>query len=573
MRSLHVLAGSPAMRGLGLARAFGVVLLFACAACSRDSHALGTASEQPHFVDAESVPFVLQNGFDGQHWRVVETIAGGVALFDYDGDGGLDLYFANGCPMEPGASPPRNALYRNTGGGTFLDVSKGSGVDDPGMSLGVCAADVDGDGRTDLYVTNLGPNRLYLNRGGGTFEDVAAAAGVAGASMDTGCAFFDMDADGDLDLYVASYVIDEQTEHAPAMLRGSPAYWPPLSYEAAHDHLFENRGGLRFIDVSEKSGIREVETSAGLGVIAADFNGDGHMDLYVANDISPNFMFHGDGTGKFTEVGFLNGTAFGDEGDPLGSMGVDAADYDGDGRLDLVVTNYQFQPNNLYRALGGDEYEERAFLVGMAAESLPEVSWGVAFADLDHDGREDLFVANGHLNPHAREINDSSSYAQKNRVFQNLGTRFRDMSREWGPALAVSRVSRGTACGDLDNDGDLDIVVSNIGEPAEVLRNDMVSPSNWSMVELVGSKENRSAIGARVTLTCGAQRQTRERRSSASYLSAGGPRLHFGLGAADRIHSLHVRWPDGTEQVHQDLPVRRRLTLRHGAANVEIAER
>jgi enediyne biosynthesis protein E4 len=565
----------------GLAKLWLVGVLVTAASCSSESaedraqEGQGAQEEQlspgPRFVDRAGFEFVLDNGFDGEHWRVAETIAGGLALIDYDGDGWLDIYFTNGRKMEPGSSPSRNTLYKNLGDGSFEDVSKDSEADDSSMSLGVCAADIDGDGRVDLYVTNMGPNRLYMNRGGGKFEDVAAEAGLASESLDTGCVFFDMDADGDLDLYVASYVIDDKTEQEPAILRGSPGYWPPTTYEAAPDHLYENLGNMKFADVSEASGIWEQEPLNGLGVIASDFNSDGHMDLYVANDLTPNLMLLGDGEGKFEDAAFLNGTAFGELGDSLGSMGLDAGDFNGDGHTDLVVTNYEDQPNNLYRGLDGEEYEDRSSFAGIDAKCRAEVSWGVGFGDVNHDGRVDLFLANGHLNPHAHEIDDSRTYAQKNRVFRNKGDRFENMTELWGKGLSAVLVSRGSAFGDLDNDGDLDLVVSNIGAPAQVLHNEMVSPFRWAKVQLEGSKQNRGAIGARVTITSGASTQWRERRSSTSFLSASDPVLHFGLGEAQKIESLHVRWPDGSEVVHEDIPVGRVITVRQGAETVELS--
>ncbi len=520
---------------------------------------------------ASGITFQRDNGFDGKSWRVVETVNGGVAVLDYDGDGLLDVYFTNGRKMRPGSPPPANALYRNRGGMKFEDVTSESGTGDSSLSMGCSVADVDGDGRPDIYVTNLGPNRLYRNLGTGAFEEIAAAAGVASESMDAGCAFLDMDRDGDLDLYVASYVNDTRTEHPPLVFRGVPGYWPPLNYEPALDHLYENTGDGKFVDVSTKSGIRDAGVGRGLGVIVSDFNGDGLPDLFVANDLSANFMFLGDGTGRFEESAFLNGTAFGEDGNPLGSMGLDSADFDADGLVDLVVTNYHNQPNNLYRAIAENEYEEMALIGGIGAGTLPEVSWGVHFADFDHDGREDLFVANGHLNPGAREIVDTTSYEQVNRMFRNVGRgRFQDVGRGGGEALAVSQVSRGSSAADLDNDGDLDLVIANSNGPPQLLRNDVPPSRSWALIELLGSGHNLDAIGARVSVTSDGRKQWRERRSSASYLSVNDPRLHFGLGDTSTIDRLEVRWPDGKVEVHEDLPVRRVLTVRQGDGKVGV---
>ncbi len=518
------------------------------------------------------IAFERDNGFDGESWRIVETVNGGVALLDFDGDGRLDIYFTNGRKIDPGASPPRNALYRNLGGLRFEDVSKGSGVDDSRLSLGCAVADIDGDGRLDIYVTNDGPNALYRNTGDGKFEDIATAAGLAQVSVDSGSAFFDMDGDGDLDLYVASYADDDKKEHTPLRVRGVDQYWPPLNYEGALDHLYENRGDGTFVDVSEKSGIRAVTPFRGLGVITRDFNADGFMDVYVANDMTENFMFLGDGKGQFTDTGFYNGTALGDDGSRFGSMGVDAADYDGDGLWDLVVTNYQEQPNNLYRAQTKSDYQDMASAAEISSGTLPDVAWGVVFVDLDNDGWEDLFIANGHLNPTINDLHDSTTYAQANRVYQNLrGTRFREMTKSSGEALQVVQVGRGLVSGDLDNDGDLDLVVNNsIGQP-QVLRNDVSASRNWALVRLIGSNARPDAVGASVIVTAGGRSQRRERRSSSSFLSACDPRLHFGLGAAERIDRLEVHWPDGKAETHENLPAKRLLTIKHGGG-VEVEE-
>ena len=537
-----------------------------------------SASSSTRFVTFEDVTglsgiaFRRDNGFDGKSWRVVETVNGGVAVLDYDGDGWIDVYFTNGRKLEPGSPAPANALYRNRGGMKFEDVTAASGTGDQSLSMGCSVADVDGDGRPDIYVTNLGPNRLYRNRGEGAFDDIAAEAGVASESMDAGCAFFDMNRDGDLDLYVASYVDETRTEHPPLVFRGVPGYWPPRNYEPALDHLYENTGDGKYVDISQKSGIREAGAGRGLGVIINDFNSDGHLDVFVANDLSANFMFLGDGEGHFKESAFLNGTAFGEAGHPLGSMGLDSADFDADGLSDLVVTNYHDQPNNLYRAITADEYEEMALISGIGAGTLPEVSWGVHFADFDNDGREDLFVANGHLNPGAREIVDTTSYEQRNRMFKNVGRgRFQDVGSGCGEALAASQVSRGSATADLDNDGDLDLIVANSHGPPQLLRNDAPPSRSWAFVKLFGSGRNLDAIGARVTITAGGSKQWRDRRSATSYLSVNDPRLHFGLESAGAIDRLEVSWPDGKVEVHEDLPVRRLLTVRQGEGRVEIA--
>jgi hypothetical protein len=541
--------------------------------CRRPGNGGGSGAEFPVFTDVSresGIAFLHDNGFDGRRYRVVETVNGGVALLDYDGDGFLDVYFTNGRKIEAGASPPRDALYKSKGDGTFTDVTEAAGVGDEHLTLGVSVADVDGDGDPDVYITNLGPNRLYRNNGNGTFTDIAPEAGLASETLDTGSAFLDMENDGDLDLYVASYVIDDGKEHRPCMVRGFPGYWPPRNYPAAPHKLFANQGNGRFIDVSKSSGIHDVEPGRGLGVIAADFNDDGKADIYVANDTTANFMFLGDGKGRFRDVGLASGTAIGDDGDEQGSMGVEAQDYDGDGKLDLLVTNYQDETNNLFRWAGADSYQDMARIAGVADGTLPEVAWGVGLVDLDNDGWKDLFIANGHLNPHAHEMDESTAYAQRKRIHRNLGNgRFEEATGRAGAAVQTPRVSRGAAFGDLDNDGDVDVVVIDANGAPEVLRNDGGNNRGWLKVMIVDSGLNRDAIGARVTILAGGASQIGERRSSGSYLSASDGRLHFGLGPGSGVDRLEVRWPGGEKDVLERVPSGKLIRVTKGKPGFE----
>ena len=556
----------------------GLLLMAVLCSCNRSAEPPGLTGASPVFPSFEDVTsstgidFERDNGHDGKSWRVVETVNGGVALLDFDSDGRLDVYFTNGRrPGTPAAAG--NRLYRNVGGWRFEDVSVASGTADDSLSLGCASADIDGDGLEDLYVTNLGPNRLYRNLGGGQFTDIAAKAGIAGESMDAGAVFFDMDGDGDLDLYVAGYMNDTKVEHAPLVYRGVPGYWPPTSYDPAPDHLYENRGDGAFVDVSDASGIRSVDPGRGLGVLAGDFNGDGKADLYVANDMSENFMFLGDGKGRFEEQGLFNGTALGQDGSPLGSMGLDSGDFDGDGHPDLFVTNYYAQANNLYRSSGGVDYEDAADVAAADSGSLPEVSWGAGFFDFNLDGWQDIYVANGHLNPFASDIVDTASYEQGNRLYRNRGDGgFEDRTAASGEALGARQVSRGAAFGDLDNDGDVDIVVCNSRGSPQLLRNAGASMGHWVQVKLVGKGLNSGGIGARVRIVAGGLEQRRTRRSAASYLSVNDPRLHFGLGRAAGIERLVVSWPGGGEQVHEGLSADRLLVIRQGETMVEVIE-
>lgn len=525
-------------------------------------------------ITAESgITFRHDNGWDGTSYRVVETVNGGVAFLDFDGDGFLDLYLTSGRKIDVGSNAPKNALYRGRGDGTFEDVSTISGTDDSSFSLGACIADVDGDGRPDIYVTNDGPNRLYRNLGSGKFEDVAKKLGVASDSMDAGAVFFDMDSDGDLDLYVASYVTDERADQKPAISFGTPSYWPPRNYAGSPDRLYENRGGEGFVDVSESSGIRNVTPGRGLGVVAQDLNGDGHSDIYVANDMTLNFLFVGDGKGKFEEVALEAGVAAGFEGRDQGSMGVTVADFDADGLPDLCVTNYFQQLNNLFRSTEAGIFDDIVQASGVARDNSRDVSWGVGFHDFDSDGWRDLFVVNGHLNPYAEKLDDGSTYRQRDRLFRNTGGGvFVDVSSSCGDIASIERVGRGAAFGDIDNDGDIDIVVSNSGDLPVLLRNDSPPTHGWLFVRLVGDKGNRDGVGARVTITVGGETRSSTRTSSDSYLGSNDPRLHFGIGASETVDELRVRWADGSEQSHKSIPANRLVVAKKSSAGFDVQE-
>lgn len=537
------------------------------------------------FVDVTRqarIDFTRDNGFDGVHYRIIETVNGGLALLDFDGDGFLDIYFTNGARIDPGSAPdgqpakrPTNALFRNLGNGTFEDVSKRSNTDDSLLSLGCAVADITGDGLPDLYVTNLGPNRLYRNNGDGSFTDIARESGVALDSADAGSVFFDMDADGDLDLYVTSYVTEEREGKPPIIVGGVKTYGSPLHYPLAPDHLLENKGEGRFVDVSESSGIRSPASAAGLGVIAADLNGDGHKDLYVANDATANFLFIGDGKGHFVEEALLHGVAYSGVGSRQGSMGIAVADYDNDGLTDIGVTNFNSEYNNLFRAVDRGFFEDVAQDSVFGRGNLQEVGWGIGFVDFDNDGWRDVLLVNGHIRPRARELDEGESYAQSARLFRNLSAgKLEDQTTTAGADFSKPRVARGSAFGDLDNDGDVDVVICNASGLPTLLRNDSRPSGNWARVRLIGRAPNRDGIGAEVTVVTSARpaRQTASRHSSESYLSVNDPRLHFGLGSAQGIERLEVRWPDGSTQVHGRLPARRLITVRQGEKGCGVSE-
>lgn len=486
--------------------------------------------------------------------NIVESTGVGCALFDYDGDGWLDIYLVNGVHLKGLSDPDQqdwetlseasDRLYRNRGDWTFEDVTQRAGILQGGYGMGVTVADFDNDGDPDLYVTQYGPNRLYRNCGDGKFEEVAAKLGVDDGLFGVGCAFFDYDGDSLLDLYVGNYL-----DYVPDF--DTPSGFPgPTAYQGQRNRLYHNRGAAGFVDVSDPSGMAE-HPGHTMGVGIVDFNEDGRWDVFVANDAMENYFYENMGDGKFQENALLTNVAYGANGDARGAMGAELGDVDGDGKFDLFVPD--FTHTCLYMNLGDGFFEDRAHQAGIALRCGHYVSWGAALVDLDLDADLDLYVADGD----ARKL-----LPEPDLVFANNGTgAFSDVSQTAGVAAMRKRVSRGVAAGDLDNDGDLDLVVVHLNDQPVLLRNDSPrSGRHWLMVDLVGREGrcNRNAIGAivhcRVTGRNGQSRLLmRQRSSSGSYMCVHDQRLHFGLGDAVRIEQLTVRWPDGSQQTLNDV--------------------
>jgi hypothetical protein len=504
--------------------------------------------------------------------HILESGGSGVALLDYDGDGKLDVYLVTAEELTDKRErvPHRNALYRNLGGLKFEDVSKKAGVDAAAWGNGVCAGDYDDDGQLDLYVTNFGPNFLFRNNGNGTFTEAAANAGLQAGGWSTGCTFFDADGDGDLDLYVARYVETsyEELRKAERTLtwRGGPKTMVgPVGLRGEADLFFLNQGNGTFKEATDAHGLKDAAKAYGFGVLATDYDDDGAVDLFVANDTVPNFLYHNRGDGTFESVGLLSGVAVNAEGRAQAGMGVDAGDAFGEGRLDLVLTTFAHDTKSLYRNLDGAQFEDASTSSGLAARTFERMGWGVAFFDADRDGWLDLFIANGHIYPNVEDFPAlGETYKQKNQLLVGKGGRFRDVSDSAGPGLAVRRVGRGLAVGDLDGDGDQDLVASNMDDVPTVLENRPKTKNHWASFRLEKKGKNRFAIGARVTVEGGGRRQVREVRSGGSYLSQNDLRPTFGLGAYAGLVDVLVKMPGGARWRFPGLAVDRLHTLTLG---------
>lgn len=513
-------------------------------------------------------------GGQGTNTYLLETTGTGVAAFDYDSDGWLDLFLVNGTVLEgfPRGQEPTNHLYRNRGNGTFEDVTARGGLAASGWGQAACVGDYDNDGRDDLFVTYWGQNRLYRNKGDGAFADVTSAAGLVHgrARWSTGCAFLDYDRDGRLDLFAANY-IDLDLERTPLPSSGLCRYkglavaCGPPGLPGARNLLYHNKGDGTFADVSDVSGITRAKGTYGLGVSTLDFDGDGWVDLYVANDSNPSALYRNNRDGTFADIGAGAGCAYSQDGKSQSGMGLAIGDYDRNGTMDIFKTNFAGDTSTLYANTGEGICEDRTFAAGIGVNTR-WLGWGVGAVDLDSDGWLDLFLVNGHVYPEVDSLKAEAGYKQPKVVYRNLRNgRFADVSTQLGSPVTTEKAGRGAAFGDFDNDGDVDVVVNNVHDSPDLFRLDQTGERHWLTLKLVGTQSNRSAIGSVVRVVTADGEQRQEVHGGGSYFSQNDLRLHFGLGAVRAIDRVVVRWPNGFEETFKGLTVNRSHTLREGA--------
>jgi len=505
----------------------------------------------PQFVDVTreaGIDFVYVNGASGSKY-MAEAVGSGAAFFDADGDGLLDLYVVNGAAL-PGYSGPTgpNRHYRNAGNGTFVDDTVRSQTGDEQFGMGAAVGDYDNDGDADLYLANYGPNVFYENDGTGVFSDVTERTGTGDSGWGTHPAFVDYDNDGDLDLYIANYMEFTPADNKQCLAGEVPIYCGPTTYPGQAGVLYRNDGSQRFTDVTQEAGLSD-DSGRQLAAVFGDYDNDGDADLFIANDKRPNFLFVNQGNGAFVEEGDLAGVAFNGEGVAESAMGADWGDYDNDGRLDIIVSTFQWETNTLYHNDGDGLFTDVTFAANLGIASVPFLGMTASFVDYDNDGLLDVFISNGHLDENVKDYDPATTYPQSNQLFRNEGEgRFIDVSTTSGKGMTVARVSHGAVMGDYDSDGDVDIFVSDSDGPSTLLRNDGGNSNNYLKVKTVGRVSNRDGIGARVRAVSGDLVQMREIRSSYGYMGSNEVQLTLGLGKYAVVDTLSVSWPSGIVQ-------------------------
>jgi len=559
-------------------------------AWGKNGHAVATqksASAPSGGLDVSFVNVARESGlnvktiFGGEHKNkyLLETTGCGVAFYDYDNDGWLDIFLVNGSRLEgfPAGQAPTSHLFKNNRDGSFTDVTAQAGLLHSGWGQGVCIGDYDNDGYEDLFVTYFGKNVLYHNNGNGTFTDVTEKAGVGGNGKrwNTGCAFLDYDRDGHLDLFVANYIdLNLATapvpESGPCLYKGVMVACGPPGLNGGKNILYRNNGDGTFTDVTEQAGILEANGTYGLGVLTADFDNDGWPDIYVANDSTASALYQNKKNGKFVDIAMEAGCALSADGKPQAGMGISAADYDLDGNLDIVKTNFAGDTPSLYHNIGGATFEDATFAAGLGRHTQ-FLGWGCGFFDMDNDGWPDILICNGHVYPEVEQLKTEAGYPQQKLLYKNQRNgHFDDVSMQAGPGITVPVASRGCAFGDFDNDGDIDVVVNTVNDYPQLLRCDSASGRNWIKVRTIGTKSNRSGIGARLRCVTHPpdepkpHQQIDEVRSGGSYISQNDLRVHFGLGKADEVDLLEIRWPSGQVDTLKDVKPNQLIYVKEG---------
>ncbi len=527
-------------------------------------------------TEEAGIRFVHDNARSEEKY-LVETMGSGCAFLDYDQDGFLDVFFVNGgrTPVYQPKKLPQNALYRSKGDGTYAEVTEEAGVgSNQGFGMGAFAGDFDNDGYPDLYISGYGSSTLYHNNQDGTFTDVTEQAGVAnGGNWGTAAAWFDYDNDGHLDLIVANYLDYKYAVNAYCGEREPDArmYCHPQNYDGVHPTLYHNNGDGTFAVVSKAAGLTG-EKAKGLGVVAADFDNDGWMDVFIANDSIRNLLYLNKQDGTFEDVTLLSGTGYSQDGVAEAGMGVDAGDFNGDGLLDIFVTHLDFELDRLYQNRGEMDFVDATLLSGLGRAGVLNSGFGTRFFDFDLDGWQDLLIVNGHVLDNVSYYRPAVQYAEKKMLFRNAQARFRNISDAQGPFFSKPTVGRGLALGDYDNDGDLDLLVSNNGQTGELVRNDRANDHHWLAISLEGVTSNRDGIGARIKVVAGGHAQHAQSKGGTSYLSSSDPRIFFGLGSQAKADVVEIVWPSGTVDRLDDVAADQFLTVKEGVGRIPSSE-